>query len=273
MKQNKNIIIAPCGNKSNYFSNYWLNNIEKKEFDICILFYDEEVQNQQKFKDVEFFYHLKNFKYKMIYNLLINVNPELLTKYEYFYFLDDDIEIYTNGINKIFQLSNFFDISIASASLTKDSFYSWKLFKHKKNTLCRFVGQIEVMSPLFNRESLIVCLPTFIENDSSWGIELIWTKLLGYPKNKFVVFDAIQMKHASPVGKGELYKKLNSKAELELSNIMKKHNVSINLIEYSRIIELDSTKNNIFYVLLKFYEKLKNYYSFSLRFIRNIMKQ
>jgi hypothetical protein len=262
MKQNKNIIIAPCGNKSNFFSDFWLNSIEVKEFDICILFYDNVILQKDRFKNVEYFYHLKDFKYKMIYELLINENPELLTKYEYFYFLDDDIEIDTFNINKIFQLSDFFNISIASASLTSNSFYSWKFFKNKKNSFCRFVGQIEVMSPLFSRESLITCLPTFIENNSSWGIELIWSKLLGYPKDKLVVFDCIQMKHASAVGKGELYKKINFTAELELANIMKKFEVDLNLIEYSRIIELGDTKNNILYILLKFYEKLKTCYSF-----------
>lgn len=265
MINNKNLIIAPCGNKSNCLIDYWYSNYEKKEFDVCILFYDKHIDFIDRFNKVEYFYHLMDFKYKMIYNLVNNINSEIVEKYKYFYFLDDDIEIDTESINKIFQLSKVFDISIASASLTSDSFYSWKLFKNQKHTLCRFVGQIEVMAPIFSKESLLICLPTFIENDSSWGIELMWSKLLGYPQNKMVVFDCVEMKHSNPVGHGDLYKKLTVKAEFDLSEVMNKYNLKTNLVEYSRIIELNNKNYFYMYFILKIYERVKIFYSIIIR--------
>src|SRR6059058_4703929 len=138
---NKNIVIAPCGNRAHLFKDRWL-----------------------EFKEENYFFHLKDFKYHMLYNLFTNVKPEWLQQYEYFYFLDDDIEINTREINSIFLLSRAFQSSISQAALTHDSFCSWKMFRQQKNSFCRFVGQIEVMAPLFDREALIKCLPSFIGN-------------------------------------------------------------------------------------------------------------
>src|ERR1700694_3047119 len=150
----KNIVIAPCGNKAYLFRERWLQYKEEKEFDLCLMFSHEQVANPQLYSDVEYFYHLRDFKYHMLYNLLTHIHPEWLEQYEYFYFLDDDIEIDTRQINSMFLLSHAFNSAISQAALTQDSFCSWRMFKQQKNSFCRFVGQIEVMAPLFHRDAL-----------------------------------------------------------------------------------------------------------------------
>jgi len=201
----RNILIAPCGNHSVLFKNSWLKYSNEKQFDICLLFYHEQIEQPQLYKGVDFFFHLKHFKYHMIYELLTALHPEWLQQYDYFYFPDDDIEIDTRRINTIFQLSHAHDTWISQASLTADSLCSWPFFKTRKGSFCRYVGQIEVMAPLFNRESLKQCLPTFQLNKSSWGLDAVWPKILQYPETKLVVFDTVTMKHSRRVGMGELY--------------------------------------------------------------------
>ena len=34
------------------------------------------------------------------------------------------------------------------------------------------------------------CLPSFIGNKSSWGVDSVWSKILDYPEDKLIVFDA-----------------------------------------------------------------------------------
>lgn len=204
----KNIVIAPCGNKSEMFSKYWLNEKEKKNFDLCLLFYHENINNPGLYADADYFYHLKNFKYFMLYKLFTEIETGWLSKYEYFYFLDDDIKIGTQHINKMFALSAVFNSWISQASLSKNSYCSWPMFKTTDNSFCRFVGQIEVMAPLFNASALATCLPSFIGNKSSWGIDSVWSKMLGYPEDKLIIFDSVTMEHTQPVGGGELYQKI-----------------------------------------------------------------
>jgi hypothetical protein len=253
--RNRNIVIAPCGNKAYLFKESWLKYKEEKNFDLCLMFYHERVNNLQLYSEVDFFYHLKDFKYHMIYHLLTDVHPEWLDQYDYFYFLDDDIDIDTRQINDMFALSRAFNISISQASLTKDSFCSWKMFRHQKNSFCRFVGQIEVMSPLFHSDALKKCLPSFISNRSSWGIDSVWSKLLDYPKDKLVVFDKIIMKHTLPVGGGELYQKIGINPHDEWNDVVtkfgaKKHNYQ----EYGRLQLVNAQHNRLRFLLYKINE-------------------
>ncbi len=232
----QNIVIAPCGNKSNIFNTYWLDKKEEKQFDLCLLFYHEKINNPELYKDVDYFYHLKDFKYHMLYKLFTEVQPNWLQKYKYFYFLDDDVKISTDQINRMFALSSVFDSWISQASLSKNSFCSWPMFKQQPDSFCRFVGQIEVMAPLFNAISLEKCLPSFIGNKSSWGVDSIWSKILGYPEDKLIVFDDVIMQHTKEVGGGELYQKIGIDPWKDWENINNKYGAKKqNYKEYGRL--------------------------------------
>lgn len=246
----KNIIIAPCGNKSTLFSTEWLKRKELKEFDVCLLFYHEEIKNPDLYKDVEYFFHLKDFKYWMIHDLLTKQAPELLTKYEYFYFLDDDIAIDTEGINKMFLLSKAFDTWISQASLSHDSYSNWPVLVNQPDCFMRYVGQLEVMAPLFNRYALIKCLPSFTGNKSSWGIDSVWSKLLGSPTTKIAVFDSVIMKHTQPVGGGELYVKLQIDPYVEWQQVTQQYNATaVNYNEVGRLQIMNANTNRVFFKL------------------------
>ncbi|MEJ7911905.1 MAG: DUF707 domain-containing protein [Chitinophagaceae bacterium] len=253
----RNIIIAPCGNKSFLFKDAWLKDKDQKEFDVCLLFYHEQINDPSKYADAEYFYHLKDFKYHMLHNLLTQLHPEWLQKYDYFYFLDDDIDIDTQGINSMFTLSRTFKSSISQAALSQDSFCSWAMFKQQKNSFCRFVGQIEVMAPLFDAPSLRACLPSFIGNRSSWGVDSVWPAILKYPRDKLVVFDSVIMKHTLPVGGGELYVKIGVNPHDEWTSIAKQFNAKKhNYQEYGRLQMVNRQNNRLSFFRYKLSEAI-----------------
>ncbi|MBC6112114.1 DUF707 domain-containing protein [Pedobacter fastidiosus] len=250
--KSKNIVIAPCGNKSHLFKSSWLKNEEIRDFDLCLLFYHENIDNPDLYKNIDLFYHLKDFKYMMLHNLLVNVKPELLEEYDHFYFLDDDIDIDTVGINKMFELSKTFNSSISQAALSHDSFCSWPMFKRQDNCYLRYVGQIEVMAPLFSKEALVKCLPSFTGTLSSWGLDSVWSKILNYAEDKMIVFDSVEMKHTLPVGGGELYTKLGVDPYVEWREITSKYGAKLhNYIEYGRLV-LHHINNDKLYSLQNF---------------------
>jgi hypothetical protein len=253
----KNIVIAPCGNKSSLFNSSWLKDKTIKNFDLCLLFYHENIDYPENYENVDYFFHLKDFKYVMIANLLTKIKPEWLEQYEYFYFLDDDIAIDTQSINDMFNSSKLFKSSISQAALTHDSYCSWPMFKQVDTCFLRYVGQIEVMSPLFDRETLKKCLPTFKENLSSWGLDSVWSKLLNYAEDKMIVFDGIVMKHTVPVGGGELYAKIGVDPHDEWHAITKQYDAKLhNYREYGRLKKLH-VKNDKFYNLTNFLKETK----------------
>ncbi|MGI8951273.1 MAG: hypothetical protein ACR2FN_06775 [Chitinophagaceae bacterium] len=251
----RNIIIAPCGNRSYLFKEQWLNQKQQKQFDVCLLFYHEQINKPELYAEVEYFFHLKDFKYHMIYELLTNLHPQWLQQYEYFYFLDDDIEIDTLQINQMFLLSRAFNSFISQASLTKDSYCSWPMFKQQRKSFCRFVGQIEVMAPLFNANALQKCLPSFIGNRSSWGVDSVWSKILKYPEDKLIVFDKITMRHTQPVGGGELYQKIGIDPQQDWKNIVNKYDArKQNYREYGRLQLINKRSNRAQFFLYKLKE-------------------
>lgn len=248
----RNIIIAPCGNKSYLFKENWLREKGKKDFDICLLFYHEEINNPALYQEVEYFYHLKGFKYFMLHELLTQIHPEWLDRYDHFYFLDDDIDIDTLQINTLFALSRAFRSAISCASLSKDSFCSWPIFRQEPNSFCRFVGQIEVMAPLFSSEALRLCLSSFTGNRSSWGIDSVWSKMLGYPKDKLIVFDEVVMKHTLPVGGGELYRKIQVDPHEDWDYVVAKFDArKQSYVEYGRLQRVNEKHSRMLFLMVR----------------------
>lgn len=246
----RNIVIAPCGNRSYLFGEEWLRFREEKEFDLCLLFYHERIDAPERYAAADHFFHLKDFKYHMLHRLLTELRPDFLQQYDYFYFLDDDIGIDTRQINQMFRLSRALGSAISQAALTRDSFCSWPMFKQQANSFCRYVGQIEVMAPLFERSALELCLPSFIGNKSSWGVDSVWSRLLGYPQDRLIVFDTVTMKHTQPVGGGELYQKIGVNPHDDWKAITdafgaRKHNYQ----EYGRLqlVSNSSNRGRFFY--------------------------
>lgn len=252
----KNLVIAPCGNSSKLYKT-WLADISNKEFDLCLLFYHEIINEPDTYQDADYFFHLKNFKYLMIHELLTTVKPDLLHQYDYFYLLDDDISMDTNSVNQLFHLSRVFDSWISQASLTANSYCSWPILKNKPGCFVRFMGQIEVMAPLFNRYALEKCLPSFVANKSSWGLDSAWSKILGYPKNKLMVFDKVQMEHTMPVGGGELYKKIKADPVDEWDTVTENFDArKDNFTEYGRLQFIDGSYGKTQRTLIVISEKL-----------------
>ena len=257
MRKNKNLVIAPCGNGSTLFATDWLGEAETRTFDLCLLFYHAEVEEPSRYAAAEHFYHLKDFKFRMLHTLFTSTAPELLDQYEYFYLIDDDIAFDTAAINRMFELSRTFHTAISQASLSQNSFCSWPILKNKPNCLLRYMGQVEVMAPLFSRAALLECLPTFNENKSSWGLDSVWPKILGYPIDKLVVFDDVVMEHTKPVGGGELYKKIQVDPHDEWNEITDKYGaIKNNYIEHGRLEYVSEQHNLTVFKAYKLSEKI-----------------
>lgn len=255
----RNIIIAPCGNKAFLFQDAWLKYRDEKEFDVCLLFYHEQIIDPSRYEQVEYFYHLKGFKYHMLHELFTKIHPEWLEQYDYFYFLDDDIEIDTRQINQLFALSKAMNAAISCAALSQDSFCSWPIFKQVKGSFCRFAGQIEVMAPLFHKDALRACLPSFIGNRSSWGVDAVWSAILGYPEDKLLIFDTVVMKHTLPVGGGELYVKIGVNPHDEWEQITKQYGArKQNYREYGRLQLVNRNHRRYSYL----WNRIREYFAF-----------
>ena len=161
-----------------------------RTYDIALNNYDRTLDRTSK---VEYRYTMRGHKWPCISTLI----APLVDKYDAFCFLDNDISITTTDLNNLFEIGSVCGLSLWQASLTKESTEWWKFLYHQNGHVLREVPLVEMMMPCFSRETLKLCLDTFTENHSGWGIDLLWSKMLA--DRRLVVVDAIQASHVRPV--------------------------------------------------------------------------
>jgi hypothetical protein len=235
----KNLVVMPFGDNS--LRNKWITNCANRNFDVVLLGYHTIIDPEILENTCTKVFHYHNYKWHMIQDFFIQ-HPQFLKDYQSFFFVDDDIEINLVQINNLFQCFNYLPIQLAQPSLTADSFMSWRSLQHKNNSGLRYVTTVELMCPMMKQPALEKLMPTFKLSKSGWGVDLLWGKEIPayFGAKQIVVLDIIQVRHGKPVGKGELYTKLDQPAKIELEKIRIDHNLHDFKIE-----EIHSWQNTV----------------------------
>lgn len=134
--------------------------------------------------------------------------PGLLDRFDRFWFPDDDLEFDPRAIDLLFGEFESSGFDLAQPSLTADSATAYPFLKHKGDRTRRPTTFVEVMCPLLTRRALDIVLSTFTESKSGWGLDLLWSKLIGDAGLKMGVLDAVQVRHRRPTGQSRLYQRL-----------------------------------------------------------------
>ena len=214
MKSN-NLVIMPFGRHS--LRSDWLLDTARRDFDVILLCYHELPGDPHVNYPSLTSYQLNDFKWWMIAELFERTAPALAAQYEHFYFIDDDIETDKEAINFLFDCFARSPFVLAQPALTKDSFMSWPVLRRRPLSGHRYVSSVELMCPLMKRDALKALLPVFKLTKSGWGVDLLWGQQVRdqFGPDRIGVFDVVQVRHGRPVGKGELYDKLDTTARTE----------------------------------------------------------
>lgn len=126
--------------------------------------------------------------------------PELLTRYEYFWLPDDDIEADSETICTLFDIASTEGLAVCQPALTHDSFFSYVHTLQSRSFHLRYASFVEIMVPCLSREHLLRVLPYFERNPSAFGLDWIWTRLDPDNRKRAAVVDAIAVCHTRPIG-------------------------------------------------------------------------
>lgn len=137
---------------------------------------------------------------------LLRERPALAEDFDAVWFPDDDLATDGATIDRMFAFFHAHRLHLAQPALTRDSFHTWSTLLQEPGCLLRLTGFVEVMAPIFSREALAVCAPTFGESPSGWGLDWVWPTLLRRASlGSIGVIDATPVRHTRPLG-GELYR-------------------------------------------------------------------
>lgn len=196
----KNLVVLRAGDGSLHRG--WIAG-PHRDFDLFISYYGKVPDQFQA--DAEYYEHRPGPKWSCIAELLAE-HPTLLDRYEAFWFPDDDLSATTDTLNRMFALFHGFALSLAQPALTHDSYFSWNTLLQQPAWTLRYVGFVEVMAPLFDRQALKTCVATFAQSRSGWGLDLVWPTQVGKGRTDAIaILDATPVKHTRPLG-GDLYR-------------------------------------------------------------------
>lgn len=226
-----NLVIAPAGDKSLYKE--WLT--DKPNFELVLLYYGDNMEVAKSYtKDTPHVYTSKGFKWWLIKSF-IEDNLEWISKFEYIWFPDDDVRINTEDINKLFETAKKYNLYLCQPSQL--GYVSHQITLPQENSLLRYTNFVEVLAPLMNLETVLKLKKTFDANYSSWGLDGVWSYLLGDPKDKIAIIDTIRMFHTKPVGNPELYSKIPHSLEFDTQLVYNKFPLGIEFFQkqYNKI--------------------------------------
>lgn len=196
----RNLVVLRAGDRS--LHGQWIAGAVR-DFDLCISYYGNEPDRYRA--DTPLWEARKGPKWSCIGEML-EAQPALLERYDAFWFPDDDLAVETVTINRMFALFRGFALALAQPALTRESFHAHPMLLQRPGHVLRHTGFVEVMAPIFDRDALRACLPSFGRSRSGWGLDFVWPRLVGAERRMDIaILDATPVWHTRPLG-GELYR-------------------------------------------------------------------
>lgn len=143
--------------------------------------------------------------------------------YKYLLFLDEDVHISFEDLERLFGLAQKHNTSICQASLSSSGYPTHPHLRHQPgHTGPRRVRFCEVMAPLLNSLTFFALFNkgVFRESQSGWGIDYLWGNLV-----ENYVFDEVQMTHTRPISSNHWRMPNGLTPGQELVHVCRKFNI------------------------------------------------
>jgi hypothetical protein len=158
---------------------------------------------------------------------IVRDHRDALAGYDAIWFPDDDLQATPETVDRLFEIFHALDLLVAQPALADGSHYSHAITLENREFSVRFTNYVEPMAPVFSRPALEACWMTFAESISGWGIDYVWPKLLGEPRDRLAIVDAASVLHTRPVGVSAWYRSLKLDPMAELVATAARHGVAL----------------------------------------------
>ncbi|REK19450.1 MAG: DUF707 domain-containing protein [Planctomycetota bacterium] len=216
--QRRNLVISPIGPGSVHAS--WLSQPEERSFDLFLLHYGDQPDYGRA--EADHYLSRKGFKWELIDHVVAE-HRAVLDQYDYIWCPDGDICADTATVNRLFALMRQYDLQLAQPAIAAGEI-SYQVLRAKPGVVLRYTPFVEVMCPVFTRQTLLDVQPTFAESRSGWGLDLLWPRYV--EPRRMAVLDAAGVEHTGRLFRGENYRnldKLGVSPGEELARIIAKH--------------------------------------------------
>ena len=190
-RSKKALVVLRCGDASlhpEYVNQY-------ADFDVVLSYFGNDLPYD--LTHIQYVHYCKGSKWEGL-NAFFQANPSIWQAYDYIWLPDDDLSSDVANINQFLQIAAQERFDLAQPGLTHNSYWSFLITRQVKGLRYRVSNFVEVMAPLFSRSAFAVCVDTFAENKSGFGLDFLWRTLL--KGRKIGIIDQTPVFHTRPVG-------------------------------------------------------------------------
>nr|VFJ60538.1 MAG: Protein of unknown function (DUF707) [Candidatus Kentron sp. DK] len=142
-------------------------------------------------------HHFPGGKWAGIYDFF-RQHPDLLERYDWFWFPDDDIETTPEEARRFLDIVQREGFALAQPSLKPDSYYAHRITLSNPRFQFRRTNFVELMVPVIRRDLLKKVLPLFKDRHAALGLDFFWHQLTERPARDVAIVDAVAMGHYRP---------------------------------------------------------------------------
>jgi hypothetical protein len=172
---------------------------DSRNWDLCISAYGQTVDGLSG--PADYLTHQPHQrKFQAIHDLFFEDSP--LWRYERVWFPDDDLMVSWADINLMFHIARKYSLDLVQPSLLRvpGCFITHSVTAQHPGRVLRYVDFVEIMCPAFSIRALRICLGTFRDSVSGFGLDHLWPALLGGARSRIAIIDATGVVHTRPLG-------------------------------------------------------------------------
>lgn len=196
----RNLVMSPVGDKSKHGT--WLEGGDQRRFDLFLVYFGDNPAYD--FRGAEYTLRRKGFKFQLL-DAVLNEHSDVISRYDRIWCPDDDIAADVRCVNRLFDLFTKHQLDLAQPAISAGE-VTYESLRQQPGSLLRYSPFVEVMCPIFTRDALLRVKPLFLESQSGWGLDLVWSTW--FPKRKVAILDACGVEHTGALLRGDLYQKL-----------------------------------------------------------------
>ena len=190
-RSKKALVVIRCGDASLHPE--YVN--QHADFDVVLSYFGNDLPYD--LTHIQYVHYCKGSKWEGL-SAFFQANPSIWQAYDYIWLPDDDLSSDVANINQFLQIAAQERFDLAQPGLTHNSYWSFLITRQVKGLRYRVSNFVEVMAPLFSRSAFAVCVDTFAENKSGFGLDFLWRTLL--KGRKIGIIDQTPVFHTRPVG-------------------------------------------------------------------------
>ena len=156
---------------------------------------------------------------------VLNNDPELFNSYDLLLFLDDDLAISHEDIDRLFDVATQDNLALFQPALMPGSFGVWKDLFQQSGRGSRQITGVEIMMPGFSSEALFSCREAFARSISGYGLDFMFSEQIQRRGGICAVIDAVSVRHKEKIDEQDgpyyrLMRLLGIRYKLELYSVI-----------------------------------------------------